>query len=42
MTFEQLEKELKRLNDMKEKGLISEDEYKRARARLMKQAGIGS
>ncbi|RLE18250.1 MAG: hypothetical protein DRJ14_04310 [Acidobacteria bacterium] len=42
LTFEQLEKELKRLNDMKEKGLISEDEYKRARARLMKQAGIGS
>ncbi|NOY22800.1 MAG: SHOCT domain-containing protein [Acidobacteria bacterium] len=41
LSFEQLEKELKRLNDMKDKGLISEEEYKKARARLMEQAGIG-
>ncbi|MCK5879009.1 MAG: SHOCT domain-containing protein, partial [Holophagae bacterium] len=41
LTFEQLEKELKRLNGMKDKGLISEEEYKKARARLMTQAGIG-
>lgn len=41
LTFEQLEKELKRLNDMKDRGLISEEEYKKARARLMKEAGIG-
>ena len=41
LTFEQLEKELKRLNDMKDKGLISEEEYKKARSRLMKMAGIG-
>ncbi len=41
LTFEQLEKELKRLNDMKNKGLISDEEYKKARSRLMEQAGIG-
>ena len=41
LSFEQLEKELKRLNDMKDKGLISEEEYKKARSRLMKLAGIG-
>ncbi len=41
LTFGQLEKELKRLNDMKDKGLLSEEEYKKARSRLMKQAGIG-
>ncbi len=41
LSFEQLEKELERLNDMKDKGLISEEEYKKARARLMEQAGIG-
>ncbi|NOZ14095.1 MAG: SHOCT domain-containing protein [Acidobacteria bacterium] len=41
LTFEQLENELKRLNDMKDKGLLSDKEYQKARARLMKQAGIG-
>ncbi len=41
LTFEQLEKELKHLNDMRDKGLLSKTEYEKARARLLNQAGIG-
>ena len=40
MSIEQLEKELKRLTDMKSKGLITDEEFQKAREKLIEEAGI--